>query len=59
MYGSDDFQAVVDSVLALTDRIGEGMSEGERDLMRRHFHTTSRYEWMFWDAGYRREAWPV
>jgi thiaminase/transcriptional activator TenA len=59
MYGSDDFQAVVDSVLALTDRIGEGMSEGERNLMRRHFHTTSRYEWMFWDAGYRRETWPV
>ena len=22
--------------------------------MREHFTTTSRYEWMFWDAGYRR-----
>jgi thiaminase (transcriptional activator TenA) len=27
--------------------------------MRGHFLTTSRYEWMFWDMGYRREAWPV
>jgi thiaminase/transcriptional activator TenA len=27
--------------------------------MRRHFVTTSRYEWMFWYMGYRREAWPV
>jgi len=27
--------------------------------MRRHFVTTSRYEWMFWDMGWRREAWPV
>ena len=28
-------------------------------LMREHFTTTARYEWMFWDAGYRRETWPV
>jgi thiaminase (transcriptional activator TenA) len=27
--------------------------------MIRHFVTTSRYEWMFWDMGYRQEAWPV
>jgi thiaminase/transcriptional activator TenA len=34
-------------------------SETERATMRRHFVTTSRYEWMFWDMGWRREAWPV
>jgi thiaminase/transcriptional activator TenA len=27
--------------------------------MRRHFVTTSRYEWMFWEMGYQRERWPV
>jgi thiaminase (transcriptional activator TenA) len=59
MYGSAEFQAVVDSVLDLTDRIGAGLSDGERTLLRRHFRTTSRYEWMFWDAGYRAETWPV
>ena len=26
--------------------------------MHRHFRTTSRYEWMFWDMGYRCEQWP-
>jgi len=31
----------------------------EREVMRRHFVTTSRYEWMFWEMGYRRESWPV
>ena len=31
----------------------------ERETMRRHFVTTSRYEWMFWDMGWRRETWPV
>jgi thiaminase/transcriptional activator TenA len=59
MYGSEEFQAVVDSVLALTDRVGETVSDAERALMRQHFRRTSTYEWMFWDAGYRRESWPV
>jgi thiaminase/transcriptional activator TenA len=59
MYGSEEFQTVVDSVLDLTDRIGAGLSEDEQARMRHHFATTSRYEWMFWDAGYRRETWPV
>jgi thiaminase/transcriptional activator TenA len=35
------------------------VGEPERDAMRRHFLATSRYEWMFWDMGWRREAWPV
>jgi thiaminase (transcriptional activator TenA) len=59
MYGGEEYQAVVDAVLALTDRIGEGLSEGELALVRRHFRTTSVYEWMFWDAGYRCETWPL
>ncbi|MGE3288997.1 MAG: thiaminase II [Pseudonocardia sp.] len=59
MYGGDEFQSVVESVLALTDRIGPTLSGTERALAHRHFTTTSRYEWMFWDAGYRQETWPV
>ncbi len=59
MYGSEEFQAVVDSVLALTDRVGETVSDAERALMRQHFRRTSTYEWMFWDAGYRQESWPL
>ena len=59
MYGGDEFQSVVDAVLELTDRVGAEVGEAERARMREHFTTTSRYEWMFWDAGYRRETWPV
>ena len=58
-YGGAEFQAVVDAVLALTDRIGATASPVELDRMREHFTTTARYEWMFWDAGYRLESWPV
>ncbi|HEY0573941.1 MAG TPA: thiaminase II [Pseudonocardia sp.] len=59
MYGGEEFKAVVDSVLALTDRLGGELSAAELDRMSEHFVTTSRYEWMFWDAGYRRETWPI
>ena len=35
-----------------------GVGDAERAAMRRHFKTTSRYEWMFWDMGWRCERWP-
>lgn len=59
MYGGEEFQSVVDAVLALTDRVGPELAATESSRMREHFVTTSRYEWMFWDAGYRQESWPV
>lgn len=59
MYGGEDFQSTVDEVLALTDRVGTELSSTETARVRGHFVTTSRYEWMFWDAGYRQETWPI
>jgi thiaminase/transcriptional activator TenA len=59
MYGGDEFQAVVDAVLALTDRLGETLGDAERERVRAHYVTTCRYEWMFWDAAWRQETWPV
>lgn len=58
-YAGQEYQTVVDQVLTVTDRIGAQASAAERELMRRHFHTTARYEWMFFDAAYRMEDWPV
>ena len=58
-YASEEFGAVVRAVLACTDTLAAGLGEEERGAMRRHFVTTSRYEWMFWDMGWRRETWPV
>lgn len=59
MYGGEAFRAVVDAVLALTDQVGATLSDAELGRMREHFATTARYEWMFWDAGWREERWPV
>lgn len=58
-YAGEEYQAVVDAVLAVTDRVGAAASAAEGELMRRHFHTSARYEWMFFDAAYRLEDWPV
>lgn len=59
MYAGQEFQGVVTAVLEVTDRIGAQASQYEKDLMRNHFHTTTRYEWMFWDAAYAMADWPV
>lgn len=58
-YGGEDFQAVVAAVLATVDRIGPTLSPAERERFLAHVVTTTRYEWMFWDAAWRQEGWPV
>ena len=58
-YGGADFGATVQDVLAVTDALGPGLGLAERARVHQHFRTTSRYEWMFWDMGYRMESWPV
>ncbi|BBX16322.1 thiaminase II [Mycolicibacterium duvalii] len=58
-YGGDEFAATVAEVLDLTDRIGPSLSPADEAAARAHFVTTSRYEWMFFDAGHRQEKWPV
>jgi thiaminase/transcriptional activator TenA len=58
-YGGEEYGAIVEEVIVLTDRVVAEVGEQERRRMREHFVQTSRYEWMFWDMGYRREAWPV
>jgi thiaminase/transcriptional activator TenA len=58
-YGDESFQAVVRRVLELTDALGAEVSPVERDRVRERFVTSSRYEWMFWDAAWKGERWPV
>jgi thiaminase/transcriptional activator TenA len=58
-YGSEEFGEVVRAVIEVTDEMGPGLGGAERARVNRHFRNTSRYEWMFWDMGYRKEAWPV
>jgi thiaminase (transcriptional activator TenA) len=58
-YGGDEFAATVAQVLELADRTGPTLTVDAETAARAHFVTTARYEWMFFDAAYRREDWPV
>ena len=58
-YGGEEFGGVVREVLAVTDGLGHALPPPERARAHQHFRTSSRYEWMFWDMGYRKERWPV
>ncbi len=41
------------------DRLGPQLAPAEEARMHERFRITSRYEWMFWEMGYRWEPWPV
>ncbi len=58
-YASEEFGSVVRAVLEAADVTAASVTDDGRAAMRRHFVNTSRYEWMFWDMGFRMERWPV
>jgi thiaminase/transcriptional activator TenA len=58
-YGGDQYGDVVADVIAELDRVSHGLSDDEGTQVRRHFRTTSRYEWMFWQMAWSKESWPV
>jgi thiaminase (transcriptional activator TenA) len=58
-YGDPIFTEKVEQVLGVVDRIGEEASEGERARVEAIFVQGCRLEWMFWDAAWREEPWPI
>lgn len=58
-YGEPEFAATVDSVLDIVDRLGTEVGAAERERMAAIFREGCRMEWMFWDAAWRRETWPI
>ncbi len=58
-YGSEEFGTLVEAVLDLTDRVCEDLNSSQKARVKEAFVTTSRYEWMFWDAAWKLEEWPV
>ena len=53
-YADPEFQEAVDEVERYADLL-----RGERAAMLAAYETATRYEWMFWDAAWRGEHWPV
>jgi thiaminase/transcriptional activator TenA len=58
-YASAEFGDVVQQVIALTDSVAETLTAEDKERVGQHFVMTSRFEYLFWDMGYRRQAWEV
>jgi thiaminase/transcriptional activator TenA len=58
-YADADFEAATKAVIAITDDAAAAAGEAERARMHTAFLRCTQFEWMFWDAAYRRETWPV
>ncbi len=58
-YAGDEFADVVQQVIALTNSVAETLTAAARERIAEHFVMTSRFEYMFWDMGYRQQTWEV
>jgi thiaminase/transcriptional activator TenA len=59
MYASSEFVALADRLREVVDAVGDELGPGELARVEEVFLTSARYEYMFWDAAWRREEWPV
>lgn len=58
-YADPDFAASTAAARAIVDRLASAGSPADRARMESAFVRASQYEWMFWDAAWREETWPV
>ena len=58
-YAGEEFAATVRAVLELADDLGAELTAAQRAAAAERFAVAARYEWMFWDMGWRGERWPV
>jgi thiaminase (transcriptional activator TenA) len=58
-YAGEAFAETVAQVLSVADRTGAELGPADEQRAHEHFIATTRYEWMFWDAAWRQERWPL
>jgi thiaminase/transcriptional activator TenA len=58
-YASPDFAAGVETLRGLLDQMTQGWPKTATEPLQRHFLTSSRFEYLFWDMAYARAGWPL
>ena len=58
-YAGEEFAAVVAQVLSLVNGVAANLTSAQQERVAGHVVMTSRFEYMFWDMGYRQQAWEV
>ncbi|MDL5361038.1 thiaminase II [Halalkalicoccus sp. NIPERK01] len=59
MYSSPEFTELAEWCKELMDEVAAGAGEARRERYREAFLTSARYEYLFWDAAWNGEEWPV
>jgi thiaminase/transcriptional activator TenA len=59
MYASAEVQEIATWTCALLDELTVESRPKERERLLETYMTSSRYEYMLWDAAYKMESWPV
>ena len=58
-YGQERVGERIQMLEDLCDRLAEKAGPEELERAKWNYLVSSRYEWLFWDAAYRRHDWPV
>ena len=59
MYSSPEFGELAEWLRSFIDRTALGLSDRQRERLAEVFVANSKYEYLFWDAAYRMEEWPL
>lgn len=59
MYSSPEFQKLAEDLRGIVDMAADRAGAAERVDMERAYTTALRHEYLFWNAAYRMEGWPV
>ncbi len=57
-YSSEEYGDSVKAILEIVNQSSASAGPSEILRMKEHFRHSTRYEWMFWESAYQRQAWP-
>ena len=58
-YSGELYASIVKQVLEVMDQVVQGLRDEDLQLIRNHFITTSKLEYLFWDMGFHKQTWGV
>lgn len=58
-YGSEEYSALVEAARGAVERAASDASSSSIAAMHHAFERATEFEWLFWDAAWRMQAWPT
>lgn len=59
MYAGEEFTTLTEWCKDVMDEVADGEPRRRRETYRDRFLTSARYEYLFWDAAWEQEEWPL